>query len=138
MENHLGLVKEKLYRLMQVGISYFCLVEGFHVMLYQANFASHYTCDCHVGFLFTQHGIGKYNKMLLLISYHNTTLQLSDKNISTHTHTLGCNIKSFSEVNRKFNHFCCFSLYTVTYKRETKRHGRIMRVVQTFFTAFIL
>ena len=39
------------------------------------------------GFLLTWSGIGKYNKMsryFLFSSYHNTKLQLSDKNISTH------------------------------------------------------
>ena len=63
-------------------------IEGFHVTSYQANFASHHTCYRHVGFLFTQSGIGRYNKMscyFLFISYHNTKLQLSDKNISTHS-----------------------------------------------------
>ena len=32
---------------------------GFHVTSYQANFASHDTCDCHVDFLSAQDGIGK-------------------------------------------------------------------------------
>ena len=42
----------------------------------------------HTGFLFTLSGIGKYNKMsryISLSSYHDTKLQLSDKNIITHT-----------------------------------------------------
>ena len=63
-------------------------IEGFHVTSYQANFASHHTRDGHVGFLFTWSGIGKYNKMsryFLLSSYHNTKLQLSDKNICTYS-----------------------------------------------------
>ena len=62
-------------------------IEGFHVTSYQANFASHHTRGGHVGFFFTQSGIGKYNKMspyFLFSSYHITKLQLSDKNISTH------------------------------------------------------
>ena len=65
-------------------------IESFHVTSYQANFASHHTRDRHVGFLSPQTGIGKYNKMsqnFLFISYHNTKLQPSDKDISTHTHT---------------------------------------------------
>ena len=56
-------------------------------MSYQANFTSHYTCDCHVCFLSPQSGIGKHSKMSQNISfslYHNTKLQVSDKNISTH------------------------------------------------------
>ena len=64
-------------------------IEGFHVTSYQVNFASHHTRDRHVGFLFTQSSIGKYNKIshyCLFRSYHNTKLQLSDKNIA---HTLG-------------------------------------------------
>ena len=61
--------------------------EGFYVKLYQANFTSYHTRDRHVGFLFARDGIGKYNKMshnFLFSSYHNTKLQLRDKNISTH------------------------------------------------------
>ena len=55
---------------------------------YQANFASHHTRDRHVGFFFAPDGIGKQNKMsyfFFLNLYHNTKLQLSDKNITTHT-----------------------------------------------------
>ena len=63
------------------------IIEGFHVTSYQANFASHHTCDRHVGFLAPLSGIEKHNKMshnFSYSSYHNTELQLSDKNISTH------------------------------------------------------
>ena len=63
-------------------------IEGFHVMSYQANFASHQTRDRHVGFLLAWQGLGKHNKIsryFLLSSYHNTKLQQSDKNISIHT-----------------------------------------------------
>ena len=66
---------------------------------YRANSTSHHTGDSHVGFLFTQSGIAKYNKMsrfFLFGSYHNIKLQLSDKDISTHT---GRNFYSFYEVN---------------------------------------
>ena len=65
------------------------LIESFLVTSYPANLASH-TCYHHVGFLFTQFSIGKHNKIsqnFLFSSYHNTKLQLSDKNINTHTHT---------------------------------------------------
>ena len=61
---------------------------GFHVTSYQANFASHHTRGRHVGFLFTWSGIEKYNKIsryFLSSSNHNSKLQPSDKNISTHT-----------------------------------------------------
>ena len=37
-------------------------IEGFHMMSYQANFASHHTLDNHVGYLFAWDSIGKYNK----------------------------------------------------------------------------
>ena len=64
-------------------------VEGFRVKSHQANFACHHTRDRHVGFLSIRIGIGKQNKMsqnfLYFSSYHNNKLQLSDKNISTHT-----------------------------------------------------
>ena len=63
-------------------------IESFHVMSYQANFASHLTRDRHVGFLLPQSGIGKYNQMpqnLLFSLYHYTKLQPNDKNINTHT-----------------------------------------------------
>ena len=68
----------------------FCY-RGFHVTsFYQfySLFTCHHTPDRHVGFLFTQSGIGKYNKMtryFLFSSYHNTKLQLSNKNFSTHS-----------------------------------------------------
>ena len=58
---------------------------------YQADFASHRTFDRHVGFLSAWRGIiRKHKKMpqnFLFSSYHNTKLQLSDKNISTHAHS---------------------------------------------------
>ena len=57
-------------------------------MLCQDNFASHHTCDHHVGFLFALPSIKKHNKMshnCLFSSHHNTKSQLSDKVISTHT-----------------------------------------------------
>ena len=38
-------------------------IEGFHVMSYQANFASHHTHDRHVGFPLAWQAIGKHNKM---------------------------------------------------------------------------
>ena len=63
-------------------------IEGFHVMSYQNNFAGHHTHDRHVGFLFAQSDIGKYNIMqlrFLFRSHRFTKLQLSDKNIGTHT-----------------------------------------------------
>ena len=94
-------------------------VEGFHVMSYEANFASHHTCDRHAGFLFAWSGIGKYNKMslyFLFSSYHNTKLQL--RNISPHT--LGWNFKSWYEVNQKKE---CFLLFFST-PRHTKRKPR--------------
>ena len=52
-------------------------IEDFHVMSYQANFASHHTRNRHVGFLLAWHGIEKYNKMFpyfLFSSYYNTKL----------------------------------------------------------------
>ena len=57
-------------------------------MSYQANFESHRPHDRHVGFLSPQSGIGKHNKMsqnFSFIIYHYTKLQLSDKNINSHT-----------------------------------------------------
>ena len=37
-------------------------IKGFHVMSYQANFASHHTRDCYFDFLFTWSSIGKHNR----------------------------------------------------------------------------
>ena len=49
----------------------------------------------------------------LFSSYHNTKIQLSDKNISTHTRS----IFLFYEVNQKFKRFFCyFSLYRAIQK----------------------
>ena len=43
---------------------FFLYIEGrFHVMSYQADFASQCTFDHHVGFLFIWCGIGKHKKM---------------------------------------------------------------------------
>ena len=67
------------------------VIEGFHVTSYQSNFASHHVRDRHVGFLFARSGIGKYKKIsryFLFSSYHNTKLQLSDKNINQHTYSV--------------------------------------------------
>ena len=63
-------------------------IEGFYVSSYQANFASHHTRDRHVCFLSAQDGIGKKQQKFhyfLFSSYHITELQLSDRNITTHT-----------------------------------------------------
>ena len=98
------------------------LLGGFHVTSYQANFASHRTCDCLVGFLFACDSIGKSNKMFhyfLFSSYHITKLQPSDKNFCTEW-----NFKSFHEVNRKFKLF--FSSNRAVQK-ETKRCCQIVR-----------
>ena len=60
-----------------------------------------HVCDRHVRFLITWNGIGKYNKMFryfLFSSYHNTKLQLSDKNISTHARVI---LKICYELNPK-------------------------------------
>ena len=59
--------------------------EGFHVTLYQAKFASHHTRDRHVGVLIPQSGLENTRKCPRTFHfYHNTKLQLSDNNISTH------------------------------------------------------
>ena len=66
----------------------FAPIKSFHVTSFQANFASHHTRDRHVGFLSPQSDIGKHNKMsqnFLFSSFHNTKVQLSNKNISKHT-----------------------------------------------------
>ena len=97
-------------------------------MSYQANFASHHTSDHHLGFLSARNGIGKCNKMahyFLFSSYNNTKLQLSDKNISTHT-LLKLKIPSWSK--SKVQAFFVIFLYTVPYKKETKRRGKILGV----------
>ena len=64
------------------------VTEGFHVMSYESNSASHNIRDLHVGFLSLQFDIEKHNKMsqnFSFSSYRNTKIQLRDKNISTHT-----------------------------------------------------
>ena len=64
-------------------------IGGFHVTSYQADFASHRTFDRYVGFFSVWRGIQKHKKMpqnFLFSSYHDTKLQPSDKNNSTHTH----------------------------------------------------
>ena len=79
-------------------------VEGFHVMSYQANFASHHIRNYHVGFLnsfFPQSGIGKHNKKsqnFSFSSYHNTKLNCVTRILA---HSLGWKLKSHYEVNSK-------------------------------------
>ena len=77
-------------------------------MSYQAYFVSHHTRDCHVGFHSAWKGNGKINKTIcyfLFASYHINKLQLSDKNVSTHSIEI---FKYFHEVNQKF---LCFLLF---------------------------
>ena len=64
-------------------------IEGFHVTLYLANFASH-TRNHHVGFLFPWHGIGKHNKMscyFLFRSYHHNQITTEWQEFQ-HTHSV--------------------------------------------------
>ena len=67
-------------------------------------------------------------------AYHDTKLQPSDKNISTHTRL---NFKSSHEVNLKFKHFCCF-LRIVLYKRKPSYVAKlcvsVCCIVQTLYT----
>ena len=44
-------------------------------------------------------------------------------------HTLGGNFVSFCEVNKKIKRFLMFFFYTAPYKKETKRRGKITRIV---------
>ena len=93
---------------------------GFHMTSYRANFASHHTCDCDVGFLLAWDGIWKCNKMFhnfLLSSCHIIKLQPSDRNISTHI-LLKFQILSYSksEVQSLFVVF----LLTALYKRKPR------------------
>ena len=103
-------------------------IEGFHVTSYLANCASHYTRNPHVGFLFPQSGIGKHNKMsqnFPFSSYHDTKLQLCDKNISKHTR-----VKFKILLWSKSKKAACFVIfpYSALYKKETKEQGKIMRI----------
>ena len=112
-------MKVKRHILRHMFIEYFAMVivtksiEGFHVMSYQANFASHHTRDCHVGFLCTRRyllvNMTKCPITFLFSLYRNIKLQLSDNNIGLCAHCW--NYRSFNEVNQRFKRFCCFSLY---------------------------
>ena len=79
-------------------------IECFHVTSYQANFASHPSCDRYVGFLIIAWAvklIGKYNKMswyFLFSSYHNI---IYDRVTRILKHTLGWNFKFCYKVNQK-------------------------------------
>ena len=86
----------------------------------RANFASHHTRDCYVGFLFAWDGIWKSNKMFhnfLFSSCHIIKLQPRDRNISTHI-LLKFQILSYSksEVQSLFVVF----LLTALYKRKPR------------------
>ena len=123
-------VGEEILVLMCLSLTFTIWIEGFHVMSYRANFASHHTRDSHVGFLCTRSGIGKYNKMsryFLFSSYHNTKLQLSDKN------TLGGNFNSFCEINQKFKHFFIFSIPRYTKRKPSSGAMSAYCVPQTLY-----
>ena len=83
-----------------------------------------------LGFLSTQSGFAKYNKMpqnFSSNSYHNTKLQLSDKNIWTHTRVkFKIMLWSKSKI-RAF--FVGFFPHTALYKKETKERGKFMHVL---------
>ena len=102
-------------------------VEGFHVTSYQANFASHHTGNHHVGFLFPQHGIGKYNKLSCYLLFYSSIppYQIKtehDKNINTH---LGEILSPSMNEIESLSVFCCFSLYYIVQKgnQETWQNG---------------
>ena len=112
-------------------------IEGFHVTPYQANFVSHHARNRQVGFLFTLDDFGKYNKMLHHVLFYfipHTKLQLSDKNISTHTHPppppTRLKFQILSRINPKlqavfFFCFCfCFFFLLFSTPRCTKRKQR--------------
>ena len=91
------------------------------------------THDHHVGFLFPQSGIGKHNKMsrnFWSSSYHNTKLQMRDKNINTHTWVkLKILLWSKSKITACFlqgNLNSLVFLYTTQYKKEIK--DKIVRI----------
>ena len=107
------------------------------------------TRNHHVGFLFPQSGIGKHNKMswnFKFSSYHNTKLQLRDKNIR---HKLWWNLKSchgskskiaacfFMFFSRK-SKFLGISLYRAIQKGnqgagQNRAHKSAYRVTQTLY-----
>ena len=82
-----------------------------------------------VSFPHMQSGIGKHNKMSQNFSfslYHNTKLQLSDKNISTHTQ-MKFKILLWSE-SKIIARFIVVFLHTMLLKKETKEWGKTMRL----------
>ena len=123
------------------------IIESFHVTSYEANFASHHTCDCHVGFLLAWRGIGKHNKMPHYFYLVHTTISNYNRVTKISTHTPVGNFKSFCEVNQKFKHFFflffvfCFSFIPRHTKgNQTARQNRARigayRIVQTLYSEF--
>ena len=95
-------------------------IGGFHVTLYQANFARH-TCVCHIGFLSPRRS--RYwgnNKLFHYFLFSLSTIPNYNWVIIISAHTLGWNFKSFHEVNRKFKQFLLFFLHTTLYKRKPR------------------
>ena len=78
------------------------IIGGFHVTWYQANFASHHTRNCHVGFLFTCDGIGESDKCSITFYSVYTTLPIFNRVTRISAHPLRWNFTFFREVNRKF------------------------------------
>ena len=109
----------------------------FHLMLYQANFASHHTRDSHVDFLFASDGIGKRNKMFhyfLFNSYHIIRLQPNDKNISTNT-WLKFQILSSSQKFKRFLLLSSKPLYTKGNQEMLQNYLCVSenRIIQTLY-----
>ena len=83
------------------------IIQGFHVTPYQASFASHHTCDHHVGFLFTPDGIGKNNNMFqycvlfYFIPHYQITTEWQEY---LHTNLIAISNPLY-EVNQKLKHF---------------------------------
>ena len=112
-------------------------VEGFHVMSYQGNFASHLTRHRNVGFLFARASIRKHNNMFrnILSFNHNAKLQLSDKNISMLC-TLGGDFKSCYEENQKLQRDLLF--FSVPHRTKRNKECTWQNYVKKAIFCFII
>ena len=78
----------------------------------------------HVGFLFPQDGIGKYNKMFPYFHLDHTTLPNYTWETIISKQTLSWNFKFFHDINQKFKHFFFFLVVFLHFSHCTKRKSR--------------
>ena len=107
-------------------------IEGFHVTSHQANFASHHTRDRYVVSSLHRGVLEIQQNVLLLFIKSIPQYQMTTGVTRILAYTFGLNFNSFYDVNQKFKHFFCFSLYRAIQKGNKKWKGKIVRMCVSY------